>query len=495
MASLREYVLRTLPIRKNETSGADLAAYIENIMPLVNNNTDGGLGIVEQFSHNACRLCFQEFVYAMRNITLPVEEQALENAYQEARKASLDCFDKSMPFGAQSYVIDNYKMILSNRDESFQEKVRANNTYSSYRACMDMSRAAKTSFKSGSYATMAECKREMEQEFHNVSKRLRGPRRKECLRALYSDLEGCAQNMAATFAAERVDRLFNSLAVMLFAAGSAFYLTRHFTSSLLYAVHDFLGYVAFVLGVCFACVFFVGKTSLTGFTQSDLIKVLDMKDSVLAFVKKFFIVILIGAALLFRLAFKYRPKSSSQIVLGLLSTSEGRHIDGYEGGEDDDSDGEDNDDSSSDDSDGEDNEDTIESESDVWRRRREMVFFVENCGTPRTVLGVSRMLFRRSRRRRIILVIGWEHYLGLDFLPRNGVVHIVCSGPKRLSDVCEGWVIDAASQVSEVETSGETENSNTEAFSHIYNCVVDFECMDMSDKELKKQFIRLRKHR
>lgn len=495
MDALRDFISKTLPIRKNETSGADLAEYIENIMPLVNNNTDGGLSIVEQFSHNACRLCFQEFVYKMRNITLPLEDHVLENIYQEAKKASLDCFDRNMPFGAQSYVVDNYRMILSNRDESFQEKVLENNTYSSYRACMDMSRGAKTSFKSGNYATMAECKREMEQEFHNVSKRLRGPWRKECLRVLYSDLEGCAQNMAVMFAAERVDRLFSTLAVMLFFVGSAFYLTRHFTVPLLYVVHNFLGYVAFVLGVCFACVFLVGKTSFTGFSQSDLIKVLDMKDNILLFFQKFFIVILIGAALLLRVAFKYRPKSSSQIVLGLLSTSEGRHIDDYEGDDTEDEDDDDDDDDDIFSSDDEDNEDTIENENDVWKRRREMVFFVENCGAPRTVLGVSRLLFRRSRRRRIVLVVGWEHYLGLDFLPRNGVVHIVCSGPKRLSDACEGWVIDAASQVSDIETIGETENSNTEAFSYIYNCAVDFECMDMSDVELKKQFMRLRRHR
>lgn len=493
MASLREFVLKTLPTRKNEKTGADLADYIEKILPIVNNNTDGGANIVEMFSHNACIQCFRDFTLNMQNITLPVDESELDSKYNDFKKASLECFDRNMPFEAQSYVMDKYKRILSERDEFHLENVRVNNTYHSYRVCMDMSRTAKAAFKAGNYASMAECKREMERAYYNVSKAIHGPKRKECLRSLYADLEGCAQNMAAAFASERIDRLFSTSSMLLLMVGFGWYLMRSLHITVPPSVGVALEYTTLALGLFSGFILLVGKTSITGFTQSDIIWVLDAKDSVLAFAKRYFIVILIGAALLFRLAFKYRPKSPSNIVMALLSTKEGRHIDDYEEEDDDDDMGCFS--SDDDDEDDDDDKNSIKNYDEMWRRKREMVFFVENCGSPSTVFSVSKLLFRRSRRRRIILVVGWVHYLGLDFLPRNGVVHIVCSGPKKLSDTCEGWVIDAGSQVSEIETPGATENSNTEATSHMYNCVVDANCMDTSDKDLKRQFMRLRKHK
>ena len=496
-------VSKTRATRDCEKTGASLAEYIERILPLVNNNTDGGTDVVEGLSHNAYKLCFQDFTREMRTVALPMEAQELEDRYAQVRQAALDCFDKNMPFEGQSYDMDKYKKILSERAELYQEKVRANNTYSSYRACMDMTRAAKSTFKGGRYATMAECRSEMEHRFQNVSRALRGPRRKECLRDLRADLEGCVQNMAVAFASERVDRLFATLFLLFCSAGMAWYLTFPFSAAVPPTIRVLFEYSTFILGSLSGCVFVVGKTHLTNFGQSDIIWLLDLKDSAILFVKRFFIVILIVAALLFRLLVKYRPKSTSQIIATLLATEDGRHIDGYEGYDDDDDDDDNNNgwgsssssssDSSEEDSD--DDDDKGNNTNEVWRHRREMVFFIENCGNPSTVLSVSRLLFRRSRRRRIILVIGWVHYLGLAFLPRNGVMHIVCSGPKELSNACENWVIDAGNQVAEAETPGSTENSNTEAISHIYDCVVDVDCMDISDKAMKNRFLRLRKHK
>lgn len=433
MSELRDLILSTRPKRlgntEDEMTGETLADFITGLIPEVNRGSPYmGDRVLEGIAKGLLEKCKRLYALEIKKITLPLDVPELETHDIAAREVANRCFDEGMIGRPDSYVKSSYKALLGDEIQYQFDFLMENNTHQSGKVCSNVTRMiTEKAMKSDRVGGTRDGY--IDELMKEAKKLLRGPKKTMCLKEIRSDVIDILNNKKILALPARVEKLATISVV---------------TGFFLYLIRDFTGlngiYIPVIL---FGIVLGSSKFNLKIISTETLLWIVDTFDEIYYLAIAYWQVI--PFALLFILAFCYlfKPNSPRKVAGELKSQIAKSPQD----------------------------EDAI-------------VKFWMNCSSDGKVVNeVAKKLIRRSK---IVVLVGWRHYFGMRFLPRNGLAHVVCSGKADNEDgirkAFDGVMGVIAEQSEEMSTSKFGDNF----IAYVHNVQTS---VISSDQEIKEDII------
>ena len=390
MGELRDLILRTQPKRLGNTdeemTGETLANFIVGLIPEVNKGTlYMGDRVVEGIAKGLLEKCKREYTRETQKIALPVEAAELETYSLAAKELSMRCFEDGMVGRADSYVKALYRTMLEDENQLTYDFLKENNTYHSMGLCAKVTKLTnEKTMKSERVGTAHDGY--IDEVVAAAASMLRGPKKAQCLEDIRSNVIEILNNKKISLVPARIDVLIKNIITI----GAVLYVFASYTKfRLMWSLVWLVG----VLGVLLASYKFNFFSLLT---RDQVVAILDTYDEACYIVATYWQALPFAAILLLLVAFLFRPRRPADAVRVLGARVKKECV-------------------------AQDKADGSGSGNGIV-----CVQFWRNCtNNGKAVKEVARKITRKDK---IIVLIGWRHYLGLSFLPRSRSAHIVCSG-------------------------------------------------------------------